>query len=167
MEYLTSYNRTLQSFYKKLDLDSFNISNERIEELKIQAININKFYNNEKMGTKLNRYIKIIEKIQSNNRTNSPYNPNDKNRRQSSTNYTTFTYEEKYLLLMFAVDPTLESAIIYLSTNRIDEAKSQMLARFGIFDIKLIRLEQHYIKYMLDTQKRNEINEEAEKRAFK
>ena len=75
MEYLSAYNKTLQNFYKKLDLNSFNISEERIEQLKEQSININKLFNNEKRGTKLNRYITIVEKIHCNNRTNSNYNP--------------------------------------------------------------------------------------------
>lgn len=167
MEYLTRYYKTLENFYKKLDLTTFNITEERINELKEQSININKVFNNEKMGTKLNRYIRIVEKIHSNNRTNSNYNPNLRTYNKNSVYYPTFTYDEKYLLFMFAIDPNLEAAIISLSSNRTSEIKSQMVQKFGVFDIKLIRIEQHYIKYMLDSEKRNEINEEVEKRVFK
>ena len=167
MEFLDAYNITLQNFYKKLDLTKFNISKERIEELKDQSKNINEYYNNKKMGTQLNRYIKIVEKIQSNNRTNSNYNPNVKNRRKCSIYYPTFTYEEKYILFMFSIDPNLEAAIITLSCNKVSEIRHEMLQKFGIFDLKLIRLEQHYIKYLLDNEKRDEINQEIENRVFK
>lgn len=167
MEYLSAYNKTLQNFYKKLDLNSFNISEERIEQLKEQSININKLFNNEKRGTKLNRYITIVEKIHCNNRTNSNYNPELRVYNKNSTYYPTFTYDEKYLLLMFAVDPNLEAAIIALSCNKLDEIKSQMVQKFGVFDLKLIRIEQHYIKYLLDSEKRKEIEEEVENRVFK
>lgn len=168
MEYLSAYNKTLQNFYKKLDLTSFNVTPERIEQLKEQSININKLFNNEKKGTKLNRYITIVEKIHCNNRTNSIYNENLRNyNKNCAFYYPTFTYEEKYLLLMFSVDPNLEAAIIALSCNKVDEIRSQMVEKIGVFDLKLIRVEQHYIKYLLDSEKRKEIEEEVENRVFK
>ena len=167
MEYLARYYKTLENFYKKLDLSTFNITEERINELKEQSININKLFNNEKRGTKLNRYITIVEKIHCNNRTNSIYNENLRVYNKNSIYYPTFTYDEKYLLLMFSVDPNLEAAIIALSCNKVNEIKSQMVEKFGVFDLKLIRVEQHYIKYMLDSKKRKEIEEEVENRVFK
>ena len=167
MEYLARYYKTLENFYKKLDLSTFNITEERINELKEQSININKLFNNEKRGTKLNRYITIVEKIHCNNRTNSIYNPSLRTYNKNSVYYPTFTYDEKYLLLMFSVDPNLEAAIISLSCNKVNEIKTQMVEKFGVFDLKLIRVEQHYIKYMLDSEKRKEIEEEVENRVFK
>ena len=42
-----------------------------------------------------------------------------------------------------------------------------MIEKIGVFDLKLIRIEQHYIKYLLDSEKRKEIEEEVENRVFK
>ena len=82
-------------------------------------------------------------------------------------NFVTTSMAEKLLLFMFSIDPNFEIAIIFGSEDRIYTAKEKIKEKFGIYDINLIKVEKLVIKNFLSEQKRNEINEEIDRRAFK
>ena len=159
MSFLGDYGKILQKFYKDLDnVDFKNISEEKLNELKEKSIFINNLYHSKSFDeSKSVRYMKILEKIICNCRKNPAVN----------TRFTTFTKEEMFLLFLLSIDPELEAAKIFGSFNKIIETKYESEKNFGIYDIGLVKLEKIYMKTFLTDEKRKEIEDEIEKRAFK
>jgi hypothetical protein len=141
-------NGIAKEFYK--NFNSFNLKNigdKKILELKSiapyllneEAITSNKFVN----------YIKSMKKLIKENK------------------YKKYTDNEKYLLFMFSVDPTLEVLKIYGECDKVDQTKLKMGAFLGVYDSKLIKIEKEFIKKFLSKEELNKLNEEIEKRVFK
>ena len=150
--YQISFKVDVDSFYKNLNGTSFKgLDSKKILELKENSNYFNKFYNNNNLPfNKINRYVKIMNRIKTNPK-----------------GYGVSSEAEKYLLFMFCVDPTFEAAKIYGECNKTNEVKQKMERYFGIYDRRLIILEKFFIKHFLSDKKKNEINEEIEKRVFK
>ena len=147
-----------KNFYTRPKLDFSKISEERKNYLKNQAENLNKFFDTEKYNySKVYKYSKKIERI------NGVCGGNIKD----NVPFSTKTPEEKYLLFIYAVDPEFENAIIHLSETQKDNIKRNCMEKFGIYDPNLIKIELQVIKQFLTEQKRKEIYEEVDKRAFK
>lgn len=150
--YQISYKVDIDSFYKNLNGTSFRgLDSKKLLTLKSTSKPLNGFYNNDNMPyNKVSRYVKIMNRIKTNPK-----------------GYGVTSEAEKYLLFMFSIDPNFEAAKIHGECNKIDETKEKMQNYFGIYDRRLIILENYFIKHFLSEKKRNEINEEIEKRVFK
>lgn len=150
--YQISYKVDIDSFYKNLNGTSFRgLDSKKLLTLKATSKPLNGFYNNDNMPyNKVSRYVKIMNRIKTNPK-----------------GYGVTSEAEKYLLFMFSIDPSFEAAKIHGECNKIDETKEKMQNYFGIYDRRLIILENYFIKLFLSEKKRNEINEEIEKRVFK
>lgn len=150
--YQISYKVDIDSFYKNLKGTSFRgLTSKKLLELKAISNQLNAFYKNNNIPyDKVSRYVKIMNRIKTNPK-----------------GYGVSSEAEKFLLFMFSVDPTFEAAKIHGECNKIEETKEKMQNYFGIYDRRLIILENYFIKYFLSEEKRNEIQEEIEKRAFK
>lgn len=150
--YHSSYSIDINSFYENLSSTSFKgLDPKRILILKAFSKQLNEFYNNKDIRlNKVGRYVKIMNRVKSNPK-----------------GYGITSDAEKYLLFMFSVDPNFEAAKIHGECDRINEAKEKMKMYFGLYDRKLIILENYFIKHFLSEEKRNEINKEIERRAFK
>lgn len=148
-EYINYCKNIIISFYKNLNGTSFkNINDSKILELYKNSANI---LNPENISShKLINYTKTMKKIDTNQEV-----------------YNVCSEAEKFILFMFAVDPNFEAAKIYGECNYIKEIKAKMVQYFGIFDRKLIIIENFFIKHFLSKEKRNEINEEIEKRVYR
>lgn len=151
-QYYTSLKSDIQSFYKDLNGTSFKgINKEKLIELLNNSKNLNRFFNNN--NTKIQKhgkYVKIMNKIKTNPKSFGAY-----------------TEAEKFLVFMFSVDPNFEAAKIHGAYNTTEEIKLEMEKHFGLYDSKLIIIENFFIKNFLSEKTRNKINEEIEKRAFK
>ena len=150
--YNSSYSLDINSFYENLSNTSFKgLDSKRILILKVFSKQLNEFYNNNAIRlNKVGRYVKIMNRIKSNPK-----------------GYGVSSDAERYLLFMFSVDPNLEAAKIHGECDRINDAKTKMKMHFGLYDRKLILLENYFIKHFLSEEKRKEINEEIERSAFK
>ena len=150
--YQISYKVDIDSFYKNLNGTSFRgLDSKKLLTLKATSKSLNRFYNNDNMPyNKVSRYVKIMNRIKTNPK-----------------GYGVSSEAEKYLLFMFSIDPSFEAAKIHGECNKIDETKEKMQNYFGVYDRRLIILENYFIKHFLSEKKRNEINEEIEKRVFK
>lgn len=142
----------IDPFYKNLKNTNFGaIDQNRLKEIfeisKILKIEIDKKFIK---LSKLQRHERIIYFIRS--------NPKQYNIKGEA---------EAFILFMFAVDPTFEAIKIYSESNNIKEIKSKMIETFGIFDKNLIRLERFTVEKLLSEEKRKEVNEILEQRAFK
>ncbi|MBR6690209.1 MAG: hypothetical protein IKL65_02640 [Bacilli bacterium] len=146
------YTNDINSFYNNLNGTNFKgISVERLSELKLISQQLNAEFNNKNLAhCKSMRYGKIANKLKTNPKR-----------------YTITSDAEKYILFMFSVDPDFEAVKIYGTYNTIEEIKKEMSNYFGIFDKRLVLIENFFIKHFLSEKKRNEIKEEIEKRAFK
>lgn len=151
-EYQKSYTVDINSFYKNLNGTSFRgLNKEKLIELLNISKTLNAFYKNNNIPiNRVGRYVKIMNRIKTNPK-----------------GYSISNEAEKYLLFMFSVDPSFEAAKIHGECNKIEETKQKMERYFGIYDRKLIILENFFIKHFLSEKKRNEINDEIEKRVFK
>lgn len=135
-------------FYKDINESDFqNITDDRILFLKKLAPNLL-----EKEFTSSNKFINYIKKMK--RLVNDPQKYNIENQ------------VEKYILFMFSVDPSFEAIKIYGESNHIEEVKEKMKKYFGIYDTKLINIENYFIKHLLKEEKIKEINEEIERRVF-
>ena len=150
--YNSSYSLDINSFYENLSNTSFKgLDPKRILILKVFSKQLNEFYNNNAIRlNKVGRYVKIMNRIKSNPK-----------------GYGVSSDAERYLLFMFSVDPNFEAAKIHGECDIINDAKAKMKMHFGLYDRKLILLENYFIKHFLSEEKRKEINEEIEIRAFK
>jgi len=153
---------TMQTFYN-IDKVSFkDINEEKLLSIKNKAKKINKLYLFEGFRKeKADRYLRIMEMINCNYKR---INSNDNN---INAHYVTTSMAEKLLLFMFSVDPNFEAAIIYSSEDRTIDTKAKLKEKFGVYDINLIKIEKLVIRKFLSEKKRNQINEEIERRAFK
>ena len=106
--------------------------------------------------TKIEKYCKKIERIQT-----APKKENDFNKISTNTSI------EKLLLFMFSVDPDFEAFLIYSSCNTLKEIKYEMNKTFGLYDPYLVKVERIFIKYLLNEEEKNKINEKVEIRVFK
>lgn len=148
----------LNSFYNSAKVNFNNIDENKLNEIIIRAKEFNKMFKNKNFRyLKSDRYLRLMEIINSNYRENNPV----KNK------FATTSLSEKFLLFMFSVDPEFDAAIIYGSEDRIKNIKEKMLEKFGVFDENLVRIEKYAIKKLLSKEKQNEINEEIDRRAFK
>ena len=147
-----SYNVDLNSFYKNLNGTSFKgISINKLRELQMNSRNLLKLLKNPQLPpSKSGRYIKIMNSIKTN-----------------PAGFGATNEAEKFIFFMFCIDPTFEAAKISGECNKTDEKKEKMISYFGLFDRKLIILENFFIKNFLSEKKRNEIKEEIENRVFK
>ena len=150
--YQISYKVDMDSFYKNLNGTSFKgLSSKELLNLRATSNQLNAFFNNNNLPfSKVGRFVKIMNRIKTNPK-----------------GYGVSNEAEKYLLFMFSVDPSFEAAKIHGECNNIEETKQKMKNYFGIYDRRLIILENYFIKYFLSEKKRNEIKEEIEKRVFK
>ena len=148
----SSHKTDIASFYKDLNGTSFKgITADKLDVLKESSLELSKFYHNNSTPLKKHaKYAKIMNTIKTNPKK---YNINSQ--------------AEKFILFMFIVDPNFEAAKIYGSYNHIDEIKLEMEKYFGFFDSKLITIENFFIKHFLNTENKNILKEEIEKRAFK
>ena len=147
-----SHDTDINSFYKNLNGTSFKeISIEKLKELKRNSNNLLKLLKNPKLpASKPGKYIRIMNSIKTN-----------------PTGFGVSNEAEKYIFFMFCIDPTFEAVKINGECNTTKEVKEKMINHFGLFDKKLIIVENFFIKNFLTEKKRNEINEEIEKRVFK
>lgn len=151
-KYQINYKVDMESFYEKLGNTSFKgLDSKKILTLKIISKDLNKFYNNNNLPINIvKKYIKIMNSIKTNPK-----------------GYRVNNDAEKYLLFMFSVDPNFEAAKIHGESNNTNETETKMINYFGIYDRKLIILENYFIKNFFNEQKRNEIIEEIERRVHK
>ena len=149
---------TMSAFYNVDKINFKNIDNNKLLSIIEISKRINRLYLDETFrANKVERYLRIMELIHSNySRT-----------REVKNHYATTSQEEKFLLFMFSIDPTFEIAIIHGSEDRISDIKSKIRDKFGVYDPYLIKIEKAVIKKLLSNEKKNEIYEEIEKRAFK
>lgn len=147
-----NYDVDLNSFYKNLNGTSFKgININKLRELQMNSKNLLKLLKNPQLpSSKIGRYIKIMNSIKTNPKGFGITND-----------------AEKYIFFMFCIDPTYEAAKISGECNKIEEIKQKMISHFGLFDRKLIIIENFFIKNFLTEKKRNEIKEEIENRVFK
>lgn len=150
-ETFLSYKSDIDSFYKNLNGTKFTgITKEKLIELYKNSLQLNNFFNNANAPyNKASKYVKIMNRIKTN-----------------SKEYGATSEAEKFIAFMFAVDPYFEAAKIHGSLNHIDETKIELKRYFGIFGLKLVILENYFIKNFLTKEKRNQIYEEIEQRAF-
>lgn len=149
---MQTYYDYIKLFYKDISATTFKgISAKKILELKYISKNFNKYFNSKNVDDeKYKKYKNIIKLIKTNVKK-----------------FNIKSEAEKFILLMFCVDPTFETFKIYGECNRTDEIHQKMLEQFGIHDHYLIYIEKTYIKYFLSKRKQDEINEEIEKRIYK
>lgn len=149
---------TLKMFYN-IDKVSFkDITTEKLTNIIERAKEIHNLYLNEEFRVKKSeRYLRIMELINSNYRKDIRVN----------NHYSSTSQSEKYLLFMFSIDPEFEIAIIHASEDRTDDIKNKIREKFGVYDPYLIIIEKAVIKKLLDSEKQSVIYEEIEKRAFK
>ena len=149
---------TMQTFYNVDKISFKDIDNSKLLNIIDQSKRINKLFLTEEFRScKSERYLRIMELINSNYRENIPV----------KSHYATTSLAEKFLLFMFSIDPEFEIAIIYATEDRIYNIKKQIREKFGVYDPYLIKIEKAVIKKFLSKEKQNEITEEIEKRAFK
>lgn len=151
-EYHLSYNIDINSFYENSNKISFKgIDSKKILILKAISKQLNEYYNNPNIPlNKVAKYVKIMNRIKSNPK-----------------GYGVSSQAEKYILFMFSVDPNFEAAKIHGECNKAEEAKEKMRMHFGLYDKRLILIENYFIRRFLSEGKRNEINEEIERRVYK
>lgn len=143
-------NRDISNFYKNMKGTSFKgITAKKILEIKILSKYFNNYFNNDILNKTI-KYTIIMNNIKT-------------RKNQLKLN----TEAEKYILLMYSVDPTFEAFKIYGECNKIDEIKEKMKNFLGIYDQNLILIEKHFIKCFLSEKKQNEINKEIENRVYK
>ena len=138
-------------FYK--GLSSFklsSISDERIEAIKLLAKmeRLNFLTNPRIKLAQTKKILKLMEKL-----ATRPENYN-------------ITENEKYLFYMFAVDPTFEAYIIAATASDASKIKSCMLAKFGLNDVNLIRLERKFVNLKMLSNNREKLEDEIDKRAL-
>ncbi len=151
-EYQLSFKTDIDSFYKNLNGANFKgINKEKLTQLLNISKTLNAFYNNENIHfNRISRYVKLMNRIKTNPK-----------------GYGISSEAEKFILFMFSVDPNFEAAKIFGECNKTEEIKEKMSIFFGIYDRRLIILENYFIKNFLSEKKRNEIQEEIQKRVFK
>lgn len=150
---------TMQSFYNESKITFRDIDSEKLTRIIENGKKINEVFKKNHFNlTKSEDYLRIMKLLNLNHRKET-YSTNNI--------YSNSTHAEKYLLLMFGVDPNFEAAIIYGSEDRTDIAKRKIREKLGVYDSNLIKIEKSFIKLLLDEQKRKEIYEEIENRAFK
>jgi len=149
---------TMQTFYSVDKISLKNIDNDKLLNIIEQSKKINRLFLDESFKScKSERYLRIMELI----------NSNYSKTRDVKNHYATKSQEEKFLLFMFSIDPNFEIAIIHASEDRTYNIKTKIRKKFGVYDPYLIRIEKAVIKKLLSNEKKNEIYEEIEKRAFK
>lgn len=149
---------TMQTFYSVDKINFKNIDNNKLLSIIETSKRINSLYLDETFRScKSERYLRIMELIHSN------YSQT----REVKNHYATTSQEEKFLLFMFSIDPNFEIAIIHASEDKSYDIKTKIREKFGIYDPYLIRIEKAVINRLLSNEKKNEIYEEIEKRAFK
>lgn len=149
---MKSYYDYINSFYKNISNTTLKgINAKRILELKYISKKFYNYFNSENIDCeKYKRYKNIINQIKINRR-----------------NFNINSDAEKFILLMYSVDPTFETFKIYGECNTKKEIHDKMTKQFGIHDYYLISVEKTFIKHFLSEKKQNEINEEIEKRIYK
>lgn len=147
-----SYDVDINSFYKNLNGTSFKgVTVQKLKELKENSRNLLKLLKNPKLPpNKPGKYIRIMNSIKTN-----------------PTGFGVTNEAEKYIFFMFCIDPNFEAAKISGECNKTEEVKEKMISHFGLFDKRLIIIENFFIKNFLTEKKRNEIKEEIENRVFK
>lgn len=149
--YVVDKSIMIDYFYSNLKRAIFDgIDEERLKELFETSKPLNKYYNDELINRhKSRKYESITIFIRYNLKK---YNINSE--------------AEKYILFMFAVDPTFEAIKIYSESKKIKDVKPKMIKTFGIFDENLIRLEKFTIEKLLSESKRKEVNDILEQRTI-
>ena len=150
-----NYKSVINNFYINSKINFSILDEEKINLLKEKANHLNKSFENTKT-TKIDRYCKTIEKIQT-----APKRKNEFN------NFSTDNDTEKILLFMFSVDPNFEVFYIYSTYNTSKDIKEEIIDKFGVYDPYLIKVEKLFIKKLLTQEEQNKINEEIERRVFK
>ena len=156
------FNVIYKAFYKDLDINFNEIDLKKLLELKTKGKKLNRFYTHaDEPENIVQRYCRIMEMI------HTSYKGNENGTNPLANYAITNTSAEKLLLYMLSVDPELEALIIYNSCNTRQEIKEQMTSKFGVYDSKLAKIETHYVKRFLSTDKQNKIIEEIERRVYK
>ena len=147
------YDLDIKAFYKYLKVEEFdNLEKTRVEYLRDLGYSI--FV--EKINNKyidlpfFKKYTKLM-----NNLKMTPYL------------FGLTSNAEMYLLFMFSVDPNFNCLLISSEVNKIKELRSKMEKEFGVFDLNLIRIENVYLKKIMDKKEKEIIEEEIDRRSFK
>lgn len=147
----------MKAFYNVDKINFKDITKEKLIDIIKKAKKIHQlFLNTSFKNFQSERYLRIMELINSNYRTINPV----------VSPYATTSQEEKFLLFLFSVDPEFEAAIIYASENRINDAKKKIREKLGIYDTNLIKIEKAVITRFLSIEKQNKINEEIDRRIY-
>jgi len=147
-----SYVADVNDFYKNIKNTNFaELNKEKLKELKYNSTILYKLLKNPKLPTnKTGKYIKIMNSIKTNPKGFGATNE-----------------AEKFIFFMFCIDPSFEAAKIAGECNTIQELKEKMINYFGIFDKRLIKIENLFIKNFLSKKQKTKIQDEIEKRVFK
>lgn len=149
---------TMQAFYNVSKFSFKDITSEKLEDIIIRSKKIHTLYLKEDFKScKAERYLRIMELINSNYRTGTPV----------KTHYSSTSIAEKYLLFMFSIDPDFEIAIIFGSEDRLYDIKAKIREKFGIYDQSLIKIEKAVLNKIIDEKKKKEVFDEIDRRAFK
>lgn len=142
----------INAFYQNLKvIEVGKILPEKLEELQETSKNLNRFFTINHPGfSKIRKYAKIANRIKMNPKI-----------------FKAYTALEQRLLLMYSVDPKLEAILIFEESNRIDQIKNNMIAKFGLYDPNLVKTEKWFIKHFLSEENKNKIQEEIDRRVFK
>ena len=143
---------SLDSFYVNLNCESLRlIEDERLKELFEISKKFNNFYNLDCLKLhKSEAYYNVSKFFKFN-----------------IYHYKIYSQAEKYVVFMFAVDPTFEAIKIYSESNKVCEIKNKMINTFGIFDENLVILEKEIIGKILSKEKKEEFDEFLFKNSFK
>ena len=143
----------IKAFYENLGIINFKtITSKRLEELKEIGLKLNKtILNNDHLGiTFPKRYAKIMEKL-----------------RISPQVLNINTKDEMAAVLIYAVDPEFEAYTYLQESNKIQELKTKMTNKYGVFDTILIKLEKNYIETIMPDMEKEVLNEKVNKRIWK
>ena len=142
-------NYFVKEFYKGESINFQNITDEKISLLKKKSLTYNEIYKNTK-GSKLEKYIKIME-MHKLSKIHGLFNDDT----------------EKLICFMFSIDPDFEIIKIVNEFNKVSEVKMEIINKFGVFDINMIRLQKYYINHFLPKEEKEKLDEEIEKRIWK
>lgn len=118
----------IAAFYKKQRFFRFyNISKERLEEIRLLALNNINYFTKNTMGTLGEIMTACASKLTT-----------------SSRNFGLSSSDEIILFFIFLVDPNFLFLEAYESCNKKEDIKPLCLANFGIYDPYLIFYEVHF-----------------------
>ena len=139
--YYYSDKADMADFYRYFDLNTFNdITMEEVERLKsyIEVINSKRIiadsdnYFNSRMYTKLMNHIK-----------------------RNLTLYNITSKSQMYILFMLCIDPDFSALYPDQGPITIPNLKYNMILKFGVFDLNLIKMENWFVKKFYSDENTN------------